>query len=95
MWMIQLLRLLREKDVQIKPYQTSLQVENPMQSDLQKIKQALIQNAPLENVKLQNDGSFVIVHVEQEWVLVDFLASWLQVYGYDQTVIINRANFEN
>ncbi|UYB50115.1 PD-(D/E)XK nuclease family protein (plasmid) [Lysinibacillus capsici] len=91
-WMTQLLRLLREKGVQIVPYQASLHVENTMQSDLQKIKRALTENTPLEDVKLQNDGSFVIVHAEQEWDLIDFLASWLQVYGDDQTVIINRAN---
>lgn len=91
-WMAKLLHLLREKGVQIEPYQASLHSETDAQSDLQKMKLALNTNAPLENVKLQHDGSFVIVHAEQEWDLADFLASWLQVYGDEQTVIINHAN---
>ncbi|MEK5039151.1 PD-(D/E)XK nuclease family protein [Sporosarcina sp. FSL K6-3457] len=92
-WEKELVRLLQQNEVQIK--QMTLQVPtvpSKPSTDLEKIKMALYDEDSIGDLTLTGDGSFSIVRSEQEWEAADYLISWLELKGDDQTLIINNAN---
>lgn len=68
------------------------ELNDPPVTDLEKIKLALYDDNAPSDLKLSGDGSIVIVRSEQEWDAADYLISWLELKGDDQTVIINNTN---
>ncbi|SOC43095.1 PD-(D/E)XK nuclease family protein [Ureibacillus acetophenoni] len=93
-WVIEMIELLKLNGVTIEkmPLQP-LDLPTPPVTDLQKIKAALYDSKiDVSNLELTNDGSFIILRSEQEWDAADFLISWLQQHGDDNTVLINNSN---
>lgn len=92
-WEKQLITLLKEKGVQVEQIELQLPevLEDPT-TDLDKIKLALYDEDTRENLTLTGDGTFTIVRSEQEWEAADFLMSWLEVNGDEQTVLLNNSN---
>lgn len=92
-WEKELVALLRQNGVLFEQMELQLpEVKELPTTDLDKVKLALYASETPNNLKLTGDGSFIIVRSEQEWDAADFLISWLEVNGDDETVLINNAN---
>ena len=92
-WEKELVLLLEQNGVQFEQMALQLpEITNQPTTDLEKIKLALYDGNEAGALKLSADGSFVIVKSEQEWDAADYLISWLELNGDNQTVMINNAN---
>lgn len=92
-WEKVLIALLKQNDIQFEQIKLQLPGINEQPStDLEKVKLALYASETPNDLSLSGDGSFIIIRSEQEWDAADFLISWLEVKGDDQTVLINNSN---
>lgn len=91
-WEQELIDLLIENSVQVEQMELQLpKLQAKPQTDLEKVKLALYDHQP-QHTPLVGDGTFMIVRAEQEWDAADFLLSYLEVRGHDETVVINNSN---
>ncbi|SOC16631.1 PD-(D/E)XK nuclease superfamily protein [Ureibacillus xyleni] len=93
-WAIELVELLKLNGIPFEKmtYQLPEFPKEPL-TDLEKIKTALYDpSKEVSDLKVMKDGSFIIVRSEQEWDGADYLISWLQQHGDQNTVLINNAN---
>ncbi|MEO4055132.1 PD-(D/E)XK nuclease family protein [Solibacillus sp. CAU 1738] len=92
-WENELVALLKQNGVQFEQVELQLpEVKEQPSTDLEKIKLALYASDTPNDLTVSGDSSFMIVRSVQEWVAADFLISWLDVKGDDQTVLINNSN---
>ncbi|WP_342472463.1 PD-(D/E)XK nuclease family protein [Metasolibacillus sp. FSL H7-0170] len=92
-WEKELVLILKQIGIQFEQIELQLPVVSDQPTnDLERIKLALYDANSTFNFNLSGDGSFIIVRSEQEWDAADFLISWLEVNGDDQTVLINNTN---
>lgn len=92
-WEKALVALLKQNGVHFEQIKLQLpDVSEQPSTDLEKVKLALYTSDTPNNLSLSGDGSFMIVRSEQEWDAADFLITWLELKGDDQTVLINNSN---
>lgn len=92
-WEQELIDLLIENGVHMEQMELPLPaLPKQPKTDLEKVKCALYSNNDLHDIQLTGDGSFIIVRSDNEWDASDFLLSWLEVQGDQQTVFINHSN---
>ncbi|WP_431026738.1 RecB family exonuclease [Lysinibacillus sp. LZ02] len=92
-WEKEFVLLLQQNGIQFEKMELQLpEVSEQPKTDLDRVKLALYDSNTRNNLTLTGDGSFMIVRSEQEWDAADFLISWLEVNGDNQTVLINNSN---
>ncbi|WP_338452538.1 PD-(D/E)XK nuclease family protein [Niallia oryzisoli] len=89
-WSIQLIDLLKDQGVQVIKRPADMETGNHAESssDLSLLQSVLAGENGSQQA--QGDGSLLLVRAEQEWDAADFLISWLQENGNEDTVIIKE-----
>lgn len=87
-WCNQLIDLLKYQGMQVEKEQAHVQsiTRETRGTDLD-LMQSVMAGEKLAG-EAQGDGSLLLVRSEQEWEAADFLISWLQVHGMENTVLI-------
>ncbi|WP_456276579.1 PD-(D/E)XK nuclease family protein [Bacillus sp. AK128] len=83
-WCTQLLNRLKGQAVEIQ--KESAIFEEKQQTDLSRLQTVMAGGNSYEEA--QGDGSVLLIRSEQEWDAADFLVSWLQENGTENTVLI-------
>lgn len=87
-WSIELIDLLKRHGVQIQKDTAFFETETQQEfsSDLARLQGVMAGGESSEQA--QGDGSLLLIRSEQEWDAADFLISWLQEKGMEDTVLI-------
>lgn len=85
-WCKQLIEKLNHHGVEMVKAPVEKENQEESTTDLSLLKSVLAGESLSQEAK--GDGSLLLVRSEQEWDAADFLTSWLQEHGTEQTVII-------
>lgn len=85
-WCMQLIEKLKRHGVELVKAPVEKENQEEQATDLSLLKNVLAGESLSQEAK--GDGSLLLVRSEQEWDAADFLTSWLQEHGTEQTVII-------
>lgn len=92
-WAHELIQLLKGHGVPIgkEPAFFNAESEPPsVDSDLSRLQSVLAGKKTPSSTEAKGDGSLLLVRSEQEWDAADFLSSWLQINGSEDTVLIKN-----
>jgi len=87
-WAIELLQLLKAQGIEIQknPALSKTETQQNPSSDLSLLQRVL--SGEKISQEVQGDSSLLLIRSEQEWDAADFLISWLQENGTEDTVLI-------